>query len=77
MLRTWRNVAARVRTAFRVLVLFLVVRLVVGLAMIAFFDRGAVAWGPELTLVVIGVLAVVLLVGLAVRHVDTHPRPGR
>ncbi len=77
MIRTWRNLVAKTRMLFRLIVLFLIVRFIVGLTMIAFFDRGAVAWGPELTVVVVGALAVVLLVGLAVRHIDAHPRSGR
>ena len=77
MIRAWRNFGSRVRTAFRVLALFLVLRVIVGVAVIVFFDRDAVAWGPELTVVVIGALAVVLLVGLAVRYIDAHPRSGR
>ena len=77
MIRAWRNFAARVRTAFRFVALFLVVRLIVGIAVIVFFDRDAVAWGPELTIVVVGAFAAVVLVGLAVRHIDAHPRSGR
>ena len=77
MLRAWRNFAGRVRAAFRFLALFLVVRVIVGVAVIVFFDRDAVAWGPELTIVVIGALAVVLLVGVAVRFIDAHPRSER
>lgn len=77
MIRAWRNFAGRVRSAFRFVALFLVVRVIVGVAIIIFFDRDAVAWGPELSVVVIGALAVVLLVGLAIRHIDAHPRPGR
>ena len=77
MIRAWRSFAARVRTAFRFLALFLVVRVIVGVAVIIFFDRDAVAWGPELTVVVVGALAVVLLVGVAVRYIDAHPRSER
>ena len=77
MINAWRNFASRVRTAFRFLALFLVVRVIAGVAIIVFFDRDAVAWGMELTVVIIGALAVVLLVGLAVRHIDAHPRSGR
>ena len=77
MIRAWRNIVARTQRVFRLVVLFIVVRLVVGVAVIVLFDRDAVAWGPELTIVVLGALAVVLLVGLAVRHVDAHPRTGR
>ena len=77
MIRAWRNIVARTQRVFRLVVLFIVVRLVVGVGAIVLFDRDAVAWGPELTIVVLGALAVVLLVGLAVRHVDAHPRTGR
>ena len=77
MIRAWRNFAARVRTAFRFLALFLVVRVIVGVAVIVFFDRDAVAWGPELTAVVVGAIAAVLLVGVAVRYIDAHPKTGR
>ena len=77
MINAWRNFGARVRSAFRFLALFLVVRVLVGVLIIVFFDRDAVAWGPELTVVVIGALAVVVLVGLAVRYIDAHPRTGR
>lgn len=77
MIRAWRNFGARIRTAFRILALFLVVRIIVGVGVIVLFDRDAVAWGPELTVVVIGALAIVLLVGLAVRYIDAHPRTGR
>ena len=77
MIRAWRNIVAKTQRVFRLVVLFLVVRMVVGICAIVFFDRDAVAWGPELTIVVLGALAVIVLVGLAVRHVDAHPRTGR
>jgi hypothetical protein len=77
MMRRWHNIVAKTQRVFRLVVLFLVVRMIVGIAMIVFFDRNAVAWGPELTVVVLGALAVVLLVGLAVRHVDAHPHTDR
>jgi hypothetical protein len=77
MMSAWRGFSSRLRTVFRVLALFLVVRVAVGLAVIVFFDRDAVAWGPELTAVIAGAVAVVLLVGLAVRYIDAHPRAGR
>lgn len=76
MIRAWRNFAARVRGAFRFIALFLVVRVTIGVAIIIFWQRDTIAWGPELTAVVIGALAVVLLVGLAVRYIDAHPRSG-
>ena len=77
MLRAWHSFAARVRTAFRFIALFLAVRVAVGVGIIIFWKRDTIAWGPELSAVVIGAVAVVLLVGLAVRYIDTHPRPGR
>jgi hypothetical protein len=77
MIRAWRGFSSRVRTAFRLLALFLAVRVAAGVGIIVFWKRDTVAWGPELTAVVLGALVVVLLVGLAVRHIDAHPKIGR
>jgi amino acid transporter len=49
-------------------VLFILLRLVVGIAVLVFFDRDAVAWGWTVTFVVIAMLAVYVLVALAVRR---------
>lgn len=77
MMRTWRNLVAKTRMAFRLVVAFLIIRFVIGIVTIAFFDRSAIAWGTGLSIAVIGALAVLLLVGLAVRHIDAHPRSER
>lgn len=66
MRATWHRLTEGVRRIFRVLVLFAVARLVFGIALIAVFDRGAVAWGREATLVVVAAVVVYGLVGLAV-----------
>ncbi len=68
MLNAWRRTVATGRRIFRLLVLFAVLRLVAGIALLALFDRDAIAWGYEATLVVIAAIVVYLLVALAVRH---------
>jgi membrane protein implicated in regulation of membrane protease activity len=64
----WHSIAAKIQRLFRLVVLFIVLRLVVGIAVLLFFDRGAVAWGWPMTLVVLAMLAVYVLVALAVRR---------
>lgn len=66
MRATWHRLTEGVRRIFRVLVLFAIARLALGIVLIAVFDRGAVAWGREATLVVVAAAAVYALVGLAV-----------
>lgn len=67
MSNAWRRLVARVRRAWRIVVLFLVLRLGAGVAAIALLDRGAIAWGIELTAIVAAMLVVYVLVALAVR----------
>jgi hypothetical protein len=64
----WHAFTSKIQRLFRLIVLFCVLRFVVGIAMIAIFDRGAIAWGPELTVVIIAMLAVYLGVALIVRY---------
>jgi hypothetical protein len=64
----WQAFTAKLQRIFRLIVLFCVLRFVVGIAMIAIFDRGAIAWGPELTVVIVAMLAVYLGVALIVRR---------
>ena len=64
----WRTFTSKVQRLFRLIVLFCILRFVVGIAVLVFFDRDAIAWGPELTFVVIAMLAVYVLVALAVRR---------
>ena len=68
MLARWRAFSSKIRRLFRLVVLFCVLRFVVGIAFLLVFDRGAVAWGPELTVVVVAIVAVYVLVALAVRR---------
>jgi hypothetical protein len=64
----WQAFTSKLQRLFRLIVLFCVLRFVVGIAMIAIFDRGAIAWGPELTVVIVAMLAVYLGVALIVRY---------
>jgi hypothetical protein len=73
----WRNAAAKVRRVFRLVVLFCALRLAVGVGAILIFDRGAIAWGPELTIIVVAALAVYVGVALAVRRATARPASGR
>ncbi len=69
---TWHRFRAQVRRIFRLVILFCVLRFAVGISAIALFDRGAIAWGPELTVVILASIAVYAAVGLAVRY-GTRP----
>jgi hypothetical protein len=68
MLQSLRRTGARIRRVFRLLVLFIVLRMIAGIVIIAFFQRDAVAWGPELTAITVGGFAVCIGVALAVRR---------
>jgi hypothetical protein len=68
MRAAWQRCGRVVQRIVRVLVLFAIARLILGLALILFFDRGAVAWGREATLVVVAAAMVYAAVGLAVRR---------
>ena len=61
-----RSVATTAQRWWRLLILFLVLRLTAGLALLAF--DGGFAWSIELTLLVAFSLAVYVLVALAVRR---------
>jgi len=63
----WRRFTSRARRAWRIVVLFCALRFVAGIAAIVLFDRDAIAWGPELTLIVAAMAVVYLGVALAVR----------
>lgn len=68
MLHVWRAFTARLQRLFRLIVLFLILRFILGFAALALFSRDSVAWGMELTLIVVAMLAVYLAVALAVRR---------
>jgi hypothetical protein len=74
MIERWHRTGARIQRIFRLVVLFCILRFVVGLAAIAIFDRGALAWGLELTLVIAAAIAVYLSVALIVRYAS-RPAP--
>ena len=65
---TWRRLTSGVRRLVSLLLLFAVLRIVVGVAVIALFERDAVAWGIEATLIALAVFAACLLAALAVRR---------
>ncbi len=67
MRAAWRRLSRGVQRIFRLLVLFAVLRLALGVAMLV-FDRHAVAWGYEATLVVLAAVIVYVGVALAVRR---------
>ena len=68
MINAWRGFTGRVQRVFRLIVLFCVLRVVIGLAVLLLFNRDAIAWGPELTVLVIAIAAVYVGVALAVRR---------
>jgi len=68
MIGAWRRFTEGVRRIIRVLLLFAIARVVFGIALIFVFQREAVAWGYEATLVVIAAALVYLGVALAVRR---------
>ncbi|MBF6599061.1 MAG: hypothetical protein IVW36_00960 [Dehalococcoidia bacterium] len=70
----WAAAREGARRVVRALVLFAIARLILGIALITVFDRGAVAWGTEATLVVLAAAVVYLGVGLAVRRAECHGR---
>lgn len=65
---TWRRLTSGVRRLVSLLLLFAVLRIIVGVVAIALFERDAIAWGIELTLIVLAVFAACLLAALAVRR---------
>ncbi|HYM14409.1 MAG TPA: hypothetical protein VEZ14_02495 [Dehalococcoidia bacterium] len=67
MMEAWRGLKGKARRVWRVVVLFCVLRFAVGVVALLFFQRDAIAVGPELTVLVAATLAVYLLVALAVR----------
>lgn len=68
MRAAWRSFGSKVQRIFRLVVLFLVLRLLVGLAAIAVFDRDALEWGWEATGIVLTIVGVYAIVGVVVRR---------
>ena len=52
----------------RIFLIFAVARIAAGIVTIAFFDRDAVAWGIELTMIIGVAVAVYVIVALCVRR---------
>lgn len=67
MTEIWRGFTAKLRRLWQIVVLFCVARLIAGVALIVLFDREAVAWGWELSLIVAAMVIVYVGVALAVR----------
>jgi hypothetical protein len=67
-LRAYRVGARGIRRIVEIALLFAALRLVLGLALILFFDRDALAWGYETTAIVIMSVAIYLAVGLSWRR---------
>jgi hypothetical protein len=63
----WDSFAAKMQRLFRLVVLFCILRFVVGIAAIAIFNRDAVAWGWHLTAITLAAIAVPVIVALVVR----------
>jgi len=61
-----RSVSAKLQRLWRLLILFLVLRLIAGVVLVAFDD--GFAWGIELTLIVGAAIVIPVLVALAVRR---------
>ncbi len=61
-----RSLFAKLQRLWRLLVLFLVLRLIAGVALVAIDD--GFAWGTELTLIVGAAIVIPILVALAVRR---------
>jgi hypothetical protein len=70
-----RRTIETTRRIFRILVLFAVLRLLLGLAIIALFDREAIAWGIEATLIVAATCAMCVGVALRVRRSSAPAHP--
>lgn len=71
----FRRLGGRVQRVWQIIVLFCVLRIVVGLGAVLLFDRDAIAWGPELTLIALGGVVVYVGVALAVRWWAPPRRP--
>lgn len=70
----WHAATARLQRLFRLVILFCILRFVVGIAMVAVFDRDAVAWGWHLTAITAAAIAIPTAVALILRRDTPHPR---
>lgn len=68
MLAVWRRFSLVMQRVLALVLLVALARIVAGVLLIVLFQRDAIAWGPEVTLIVIGAVTVPVLVALAVRR---------
>ena len=75
-MRLWRSLVSKAQFVVSVLLAFAIARVLAGLIIIAFFQRDAVAWSGELTLLFAVAALACALAALAVRR-WAPPRPRR
>jgi hypothetical protein len=68
VIAAWRKLVMNLRRVMEVVLLFAMARLLVGVALITVFDRSAVAWGHEASVIALASVGVYLCVGVAVRR---------
>lgn len=66
MRESLRSASAKLQRLWRLLIIFLILRLVAGIVVVAFND--GFAWGIELTLITAATVVIPVLVALAVRR---------
>jgi hypothetical protein len=64
----WRSFVGKLQFVLRVLLLFAVARVALGIVMIAFFERDSVAWSYQMTLLLAAGLALCIVAAYAVRR---------
>jgi hypothetical protein len=75
-MRVWRSFMSKVQFLVSVLLAFAIARVLAGLIIIVFFQRDAVAWSMEITLLLAAAVVACALATLAVRR-WAPPRPRR
>jgi hypothetical protein len=75
-MRLWRSLVSKAQFVVSVLLAFAIARVLAGLIIIAFFQRDAVAWSMEITLLLAAAALACALATLAVRR-WAPPRPRR
>jgi hypothetical protein len=67
-MRRWNRFASKFQFVIRVLVAFAVARIILGVIVIAFFDRDAVAWSYQLSALLAIAIVLSFLAAVAVRR---------
>lgn len=75
-MRFWRSFVSKVQFVLSVLLAFAIARVLAGLIIIVFFQRDAVAWSAEITLLLAVAAVACAVAALAVRR-WAPPRPRR